>query len=662
MNEYNNPAHAGTPEDPAPSLSTEYDILSHALHHTGYWPERSLIILTAYNECIGPLLRVDLPEDPEPLTRRAAYLDEIFNMLPVEYRGHPLNRFYALIIDGDNTVRQRQLNPEGSTQASIVEIGADLTTQNRISSWAHLLFDPRIVANRRCEDIIYAGSTTLWALNSAQDELVLLGPIEDLLTCRHHTWCIRHNKHIAPHARSNFEHSPWDTDITDIPEQREDWESAVELWTNARIQCVNPATTGTIHRQAQVDLCYWETAINAAEALLIHHESRGKTTGYKLEESANAASKNHQPIGDALRELIPAEIAGYLRASLAPYALTDGDTSPLRCTGITPETLVYLAGHGLDRAQQALSIQRYIIDYLYYALGGSLPGCNSPADDTADKDIGRDAARETLSPLEPPHYGTSQTRKARIPESFSAALTGDNPCVRAVPHKCVQWLDWIRRTHRRIQSSDLARWELGKINGIDLAESSFLHEQAIQRLIEELSEELNAGLTEETRAETRKNTRDNTWESTPDVERSWHVEQELVARLNDSDYLNEPHRKAIHEHYRATLRGEEHSPSRTRLNALEIVSSLLIPGAHNAEYAALRTLQAWITWTKGHSTYASLLREEAIRVAGIEETPNLLDLHILRGIYPAWVHQETSTPDYEGTFCTLKPRSIPRTA
>ena len=154
----------------------------------------------------------------------------------------------------------------------------------------------------------------------------------------------------------------------------------------------------------------------------------------------------------------------------------------------------------------------------------------------------------------------------------------------------------------------------------------------------------------------------NTWESTPDIERNWHVEQELVARLNDSDYLNEPHRKAIHEHYRATLRGEEHSPSRTRLNALEIVSSLLIPGAHNAEYAALRTLQAWITWPKGHSTYASLLREEAIRVAGIEETPNLLDLHILRGIYPAWVHQETSTPDSEGTFCTLKPRSIPRTA
>ena len=37
----------GTPSPAPPTISNEYDILSHALHHNGYWPERSLIILTA---------------------------------------------------------------------------------------------------------------------------------------------------------------------------------------------------------------------------------------------------------------------------------------------------------------------------------------------------------------------------------------------------------------------------------------------------------------------------------------------------------------------------------------------------------------------------------------------------------------------------------------
>ena len=63
----------GTPSPAPPSISTEYDILSHALHHNGYWPERSLIILTAHNSVLGPSLRVNRsPKATAPCTSPAS--------------------------------------------------------------------------------------------------------------------------------------------------------------------------------------------------------------------------------------------------------------------------------------------------------------------------------------------------------------------------------------------------------------------------------------------------------------------------------------------------------------------------------------------------------------------------------------------------------------
>lgn len=289
----------GTPSPAPPSISTEYDVLSHALHHNGYWPERSLIILTAHNSVLGPSLRVNLPEEPLPESHRAVYLTGLFTMIPAEYDGAPLNRFYAIIVDGDNAVRQRQLDPATRTAATLHEVGADITAQSRISSWAHMLFDPRIVGERRCEDIIYAGAATVWALNDRMEALTLLGPIEDLHTSRYQAWRTSLGDSIAPDATGNFARSPWDTDTTNNPSARDDWESATELWSATRAQRVPVTTTGRAYRQAQLDLCYWETAISAVEPYL--------NTPPELSE---------RTIGDTLRELIPAEVAGHLRASL----------------------------------------------------------------------------------------------------------------------------------------------------------------------------------------------------------------------------------------------------------------------------------------------------------------------------------------------------------
>ena len=602
--------------DTPPSIRNEYDVLSCALHQHGYWPDHSLIILTATDNILGPSLRVNLPDEPCTHTERADFLHETFTKLPTRHNGETLTRFYAVIIDGDNTVRQRQLHPNTAQLATIDEIQQDVDTQIPINAWLHLLHDPRIVSELRCEDVIYAGGASIWALNPEQQTLTLLAPIEELRHSGYYTWLTRHGDTIAATAQHNYAHSPWDTDPTTNPETRHDWENAVELWdhtrTNttrnddARRQCVR-----TIYRQAQVDLCYWDAAINAAAHLLTTHPVDNADT-----------DPDCPTIGDALRELIPAEVAGQLRASIAPVTLNP----------ITAEMLTYLAGYGLNHAQKALAHLHYSAQYTYHAFGGEYPS-TSP----------------NFVPLEPPHYGTRITRKTYIPASFTHALSvtagTEQAHVRAVPEKCVQWQDWIRRTHRTIQQSrtnqqnrsvqraNLNGWALENLTPADHASAAELNT---------ISRDLLPRLDEHPNDHNAQNKLEN-------------LKQRIDESCTTSEYITKHH--AVYTHYLNALKGKLDSPHWARLNALELLTSLLTPHSIDGEYAALRNTQAWTNWYKGYSTYARLLRQEAHRHTSGKDL-NILDVHLNAGNLPAWIkHTICGEPGtHREPISTLKPR------
>lgn len=598
--------------DTPPPIRNEYDVLSCALHQHGYWPDHSLIILTATDDTLGPSLRVNLPDEPCTYTERADFLHETFTKLPTCHNGETLTRFYAIIIDGDNTVRQRQLNPDTAQLATIDEIHNDLETQININTWLHLLHDPRIVSELRCEDVIYAGGASIWALNPEQQTLTLLAPIEELRHSGYYTWLTRHGDTIAATAQHNYAHSPWDTDPTSNPETRHDWENAVELWDNTRTNTVRNdearhTDIRTIYRQAQIDLCYWDAAINAAAHLLTTHP----------------VNDNDAPtIGDALRNLIPAEVAGHLRASIAPLTLNP----------ITAEMLTYLAGYGLNHAQQALAHLHYSAQYTYHAFGGEYPS-TSP----------------NFVPLEPPHYGTRITRKTYIPASFTHALNAapgtEQAHVRAVPEKCVQWQDWIRRTHRTIQQSrtiqqnrnnqhaNLNGWALENLTPADHASAAELNT---------ISRDLLPRLDEHPNDHNAQNKLEN-------------LKQRIDESCTTSEYITKHH--AVYTHYLNALKGKLDSPHWARLNALELLTSLLTPHSTDGEYAALRNTQAWTNWYKGYSTYARLLRQEAHRHT-IGKDLNILDVHLNAGNLPAWIkHTICGEPGtHREPISPLKPR------
>ena len=589
-----------------PPIRNEYDVLSCALHQHGYWPDHSLIILTATDDTLGPSLRVNLPDEPCTHSERADFLHETFTKLPTRHNGETLTRFYAIIIDGDNTVRQRQLNPDTAQLAAIEEIQQDVDTQIPINAWLHLLHDPRIVSELRCEDVIYAGGASIWALNPEQQTLTLLAPIEELRHSSYYTWLTRHGDTIAATAQHNYAHSLWDTDPTTNPETRHDWENAVELWAHTRTNTTRNDDARrqdirTIYRQAQVDLCYWDAAINAAAHLLTTHP----------------VDDNDAPtIGDALRNLIPAEVAGHLRASIASATLNP----------ITAEMLTYLAGYGLNHAQKMLAHLHYSAQYTYHAFGGEYPS-TSP----------------NFVPLEPPHYGTRITRKTYIPASFTHALSDapgtEQAHVRAVPEKCVQWQDWIRRTHRTIQQSrnnqhaNLNGWALENLTPADHASAAELNT---------ISRDLLPRLDEHPNDHNAQNKLEN-------------LKQRIDESCTTSEYITKHH--AVYTHYLNALKGKLDSPHWARLNALELLTSLLTPHSTDGEYAELRNTQAWANWYKGYSTYARMLRQEAHRHTFGKDL-NILDVHLNAGNLPAWIKYticgEPGT--HREPISTLKPR------
>ena len=592
--------------DTPPPIRNEYDVLSSALHQHGYWPDHSLIILTATEDTLGPSLRVNLPDEPCTLTERADFLHETFAKLPTCHNGETLTRFYTVIVDGDNTVRQRQLNPDTAQLAAIEEIQQDVDTQININTWLHLLHDPRIVSELRCEDIIYAGGASIWALDPEQQALTLLAPIEEIHHSGYYTWLTRHGDTIAPNAQHNYAHSPWDTDPTGNPETRHDWENAVELWDHTRTNTARRddarrTNVHAIYHQAQIDLCYWDAAINAAAHLLTTHP----------------VNDNDAPtIGDALRNLIPAEVAGHLRASIAPLTLNP----------ITPEILTYLSGYGLNHTQKALAHLHYSAQYTYHAFGGEYPS-TSP----------------NFVPLEPPHYGTRITRKTYIPASFTHALSSapgtEQAHVRAVPEKCVQWQDWIRRTHRTIQQSrnnqhaNLNGWALENLTPADHASAAELNT---------ISRDVLPCLDEHPNDHNAQNKLEN-------------LKQRIDESCTTSEYITKHH--AVYTHYLNALKGKLDSPHWARLNALELLTSLLTPHSIDGEYAALRNTQAWTNWYKGYSTYARMLRQEAHRHTSGKDL-NILDVHLNAGNLPAWIkHTICGEPGtHREPISTLKPR------
>ena len=602
--------YGGYSNDTPPPIRNEYDVLSCALHQHGYWPDHSLIILTATDNTLGPSLRVNLPDEPCTHTERADFLHETFTKLPTCHNGETLTRFYAIIIDGDNTVRQRQLHPNTAQLAAIEEIQQDVDTQIPINAWLHLLHDPRIISELRCEDVIYAGGASIWALNPEQQTLTLLAPIEEIRHSSYYTWLTRHGDTIADTAQHNYAHSPWDTDPTTNPETRHDWENAVELWDHTRTNTTRNDDARrqdirTIYRQAQIDLCYWDAAINAAAHLLTTHPVDNADT-----------DPDCPTIGDSLRELIPAEVAGYLRASIAPVTLNP----------ITAEMLTYLAGYGLNHAQKALAHLHYSAQYTYHAFGGEYPS-TSP----------------NFAPLEPPHYGTRITRKTYIPASFTHALNAapgtEQAHVRAVPEKCVQWQDWIRRTHRTIQQSrnnqhaNLNGWALENLTPADHASAAELNT---------ISRDVLPRLDEHPNDHNAQNELEN-------------LKQRIDGSCTTSEYITKHH--AVYTHYLNALKGKLDSPHWARLNALELLTSLLTPHSTDGEYAALRNTQAWTNWYKGYSTYARLLRQEAHRHTSGKDL-NILDVHLNAGNLPAWIkHTICGEPGtHREPISTLKPR------
>lgn len=490
-------------------IRTCKDMAAIMLHQLGYWPQESFVVVALAGHSIGPCVRIDLP-GPEDNT--AAYLHRIFSLLPATIDGaQPIDRFIAFYCTADrDNLRARQTASGTRTLPSTSERERDAAIAYRVERWLPLLTNPTVTGGLECFDCIVLGDTTIWELSHEQNGLIFAGFVEDILMSPYHLAQTVRGESIAATASEVRTTNPWDTAATADTGAREDWEAAAELWYRTYTQeyQLRHAEGEDPHllqahsycQQKGAELCYWETALEAIRWVMRTLAADQRTT-----------------VGDRMRQLLPAEVAGYLAASLNTYG--------------TINLVTYCAAATLTDSLRVLE-----------GYGGRFT-------DPAPTTTGEGTA------IEPGSYGAPPRRRNTLPSSFLQTLHGKQHRVGSPSGVRTGWHDWVRRTHLTVQRS-----------ATDVSQTQTDYAEAMARLL-------------------------------------CGTDQTV-------------------------------SPRWERLNALEVLCSLLIPAACGEPLGRLRIVQAWINWMRGTSSYANLLNEEAHRHVQ-EHTPLDDALHL--GLLPLWL-------------------------
>lgn len=556
------------------AIRTCKDLAATMLHRLGYWPRNSLVILALAEKTIGPCLRVDLP----PNHREAAdYLRRLCHLMPATLDGvQSIDRYVVFYCTDDpENLRERQLSTSTRRVPTRYEREQDVRAVTEANRWVSMLNDTAVTGGLICHDFILLGATTLWGLQDRGTTLAFTGFIEDVLLSTYHMAQTVCGKSIATTAEQANRFTPWKTSTTNNQQMRDDWASAASLWQRtyaaeqASFASHPPHVTGTnpytYCMQKSTELCYWDTAIEVTRWMM-----RTAARQKAIERSEKAEST----AGDKLRRVLPAEVAGYLIASLN--------------TAGTAHLVLYDAAVSLRAPLQVLN-SYYLRGTKTQSGGIQEKHATTRYRVTQSKKEPKQIALAEV--IEPNHYGLPSYPGKTLPASFTFTLDGRSAKVAPPSGVRTSWRDWVRRTHCTLQTGFL---------GVEKSPERVEHRYYPQRL------------------------------SGQPIDNA-----QKMARL---------------------LCGIEQNitPRWNRLNALEVLCSLLTHSAEGKELGYLRNIQAWVNWMRGNSSYANLLHEEASRHGACDSSLNYALTH---GLLPRWLADPARSWSGSERFSSLQERS-----
>ncbi len=282
------------------------DVAAYAMHQLGYWPNECLMIVTATDKHLGPVLRIDLPEPEEVPVQ--ALLDNTLSYLPQSLpRAEKLTRYFLLFSGTHTHQRQRQLSTLNSEVPTTEEITYDGEQAQRYLPWHHAVLRANLYQPLICEDIFYLGETSRWEIDVRKEKMVFSGFLSDIQTCPVYVDFLSHGSVIHHTLEESHEANKPQPHSTLKSQQQHTWNEEFALWNSQFHQAITEPTNAyclNYLAQKEAENALWDATIKH-----LHASQRQRFT-YQEKRHLAAVKADH------LREKLSPHLAAYLLNTL----------------------------------------------------------------------------------------------------------------------------------------------------------------------------------------------------------------------------------------------------------------------------------------------------------------------------------------------------------
>lgn len=294
-------------KQPVVSVSTPAEVTACALHNLGYWPEKSIMVMTAGGARMGPVLRANVPTFDLPAEEIEEMICQLVSNSPQKFSpAEPITTFFLLIFGADTGIRSRQLNPHTHRQPEHAQIEAEAEQAADFLPWISGAFQAARTLRLNLGDIFYIGEVSRWELSQQKPEFELSGFVEDIQKTNVYLTLMTEGSVVAS---NRSEHVPQDclrSEATLDTELQEGWLREATFWFDQfqhHIEIEDDYCADYL-RQKYAEAALWSLAVD------VTRQELSKPLKGKENKNRNAV------LADRLRSAIPEQLAGFLSATL----------------------------------------------------------------------------------------------------------------------------------------------------------------------------------------------------------------------------------------------------------------------------------------------------------------------------------------------------------
>ena len=285
------------------------DVLAVTVHNLGYWPENSVVLVSCSARQVGPIVRVGTDDvlDVDGAEAEKA-LSRYLELLPAQIvPGEPIDRVFCIVFGHAGTQRTVQLTGRGHTPPSMAEVESEAEQAQRARVWIEVVRRAVDRTGLALADLYFVSQTCRWTAIEETNAYLFDGFVEDVLKSPVYLELLMNGSVVAGGEEEGRTLHAFNPQATTDEEHTQAWGEEAHMWFEHYDQTL--ATDGAAYAedylgQKFAETTLWSTALEVIEETLL-----------RLPES-ETRELSHAQYADAVREAIPAPVAGFMAATL----------------------------------------------------------------------------------------------------------------------------------------------------------------------------------------------------------------------------------------------------------------------------------------------------------------------------------------------------------